>query len=246
MFFEFALFAASLVGGGVASLAGFGIGSLVTPVLSLGLDTKVAVAAVSIPHFVGTALRFWMLRSHVNRPVLLGFGLMSAGGGLLGAFLHSRMATPALTLVFGGLLLFVGLAGLSGLARRMRFYGRAAWLAGGVSGVLGGLVGNQGGIRSAALLGFAISKESFVATATAIGLLVDLARMPVYFWSQGDALLTHGGWLACSTLGVILGTVVGNRLLKRIPERFFQRGVSALILTLGAFMLMRGLLNSSG
>ncbi len=246
MVFELVLFAASLVGGGVASISGFGIGSLVTPVLSLGLGTKAAVAAVSIPHFFGTALRFWMLRSHVDRRVLMSFGMMSAGGGLLGAFLHARIAAPALTLVFGGLLLFVGVAGLSGLARRMRFYGPAAWLAGAVSGMLGGLVGNQGGIRSAALLGFAISKESFVATATAIGLLVDLARMPVYFWNQGGALLTHGRWLALSIVGVIVGTLIGTRLLKRIPERDFQRGVSTLILTLGAMMLARGLLNSSG
>lgn len=35
---------------------------------------------------------------------------------------------------------------------------------------------NQGGIRTAALLGFDVPKEEFVATATAIGLFVDGAR----------------------------------------------------------------------
>ena len=39
---------------------------------------------------------------------------------------------------------------------------------------------SQGGIRSAAMLGFDLPKERFVATATAIALLVDAARMPVY------------------------------------------------------------------
>ena len=40
--------------------------------------------------------------------------------------------------------------------------GWVAWLAGALSGLLGGLVGNQGGIRSAALLGFNLSKANFV------------------------------------------------------------------------------------
>jgi hypothetical protein len=39
---------------------------------------KLAVAAVSIPHLLGTALRFFMLRGAVDRRVLLGFRAMSA------------------------------------------------------------------------------------------------------------------------------------------------------------------------
>lgn len=70
-----------------AAVTGFGIGSLLTPLLALQVDTRLAVAAVSIPHVVGTELRF---------------------------------------------------------------RGWVAWVAGAASGLLGGLVGNQGGIRSAA------------------------------------------------------------------------------------------------
>jgi hypothetical protein len=50
---------------------------------------------------------------------------------------------------------------------------------GAVSGVLGSLVGNQGGIRSLAMLGFDVPRRAFVATATAVGLIVDGARLPV-------------------------------------------------------------------
>jgi hypothetical protein len=51
------------------------------------------------------------------------------------------------------------------------------------------LVGNQGGIRSAALLGFELEKQQFVATATAIGLFVDGARMPIYVATQHEELI---------------------------------------------------------
>src|SRR6476646_2846128 len=62
-----------LIAAGIASVTGFGIGSLLTPVLAIETGTKLAVAAVSIPHLVGTAQRFWLLRRHVDRHVLLGF-----------------------------------------------------------------------------------------------------------------------------------------------------------------------------
>src|SRR5215467_6779928 len=141
------IFLVAAVAGGVASVTGFGIGSLLTPVLSLQAPLKIAVAIVSIPHFIGTAIRFWMLRGHVNRRVLLTFGLASAAGGLTGALLHTRLGSPVLSAVFGGLLLFVAVMQFTGAADRMRFGGVIAMAAGALSGLLGGLVGNQGGIR---------------------------------------------------------------------------------------------------
>ena len=53
---------AAIVAGGIASVTGFGIGSILTPTLSLWMDGRLAVAVVSVPHLVGTAIRFWMLR----------------------------------------------------------------------------------------------------------------------------------------------------------------------------------------
>ncbi len=241
MLFEFGLLTTSIIAGAIAAITGFGIGSLVTPVLSLSIGTKLAVALVSIPHLIATALRFAMLRSHVDKKILWGFGLTSVVGGLTGAVLHTRFATPALTLIFGVILLFAGFTGVTGLSERMRFHGALAWIAGAVSGFLGGLVGNQGGIRSAALVGANISKETFVATATAIGLIVDAARMPVYFWAEHEGIFANGAWIAISTAGVIVGTFLGTKLLKRLPERIFRRVVSGLIFLLGAFMLYQGM-----
>jgi uncharacterized membrane protein YfcA len=231
----------AIVAGGVASVTGFGIGSLLTPALALRVDTKVAVAAVSIPHLIGTAVRFWRLRGHVDRSVLWGFGLASAAGGLTGALLHSSATNPGLSVIFGALLLFVAASELTGLARRIHFTGPLAWVAGSLSGLLGGLVGNQGGIRSAALLGFDMPKETFVATATAIGLFVDAARMPVYFAVEWRAILTIWPVVSLATAGVVAGTVGGARLLDRIPERWFRRVLALVLATLGTVMLIRGL-----
>jgi uncharacterized membrane protein YfcA len=240
MGFLAAAFGAAVAAGSIASIAGFGIGSLLTPLVALRYDMRVAVAAVSIPHVIATALRFWLLRRHLDRRVFLRFGIASAAGGLAGALLQSRASNASLGIVLAALLILAAVSELFGLARRIRFRAGAAWVGGALSGVFGGLVGNQGGIRSAALLGFDLEKQSFVATATAVALLVDLARMPVYVASIGAALRPVAPLIAVMTVGVVVGTVAGGRLLRRIPELVFRRLVAFLLLGLAGWLLVRG------
>jgi uncharacterized membrane protein YfcA len=238
--FAFAVAAAALLAGTIASVAGFGIGSVLTPLLALRADAKLAVAAVSIPHVIGTAVRFWLLRGHVDRRIFLWFGLTSAVGGLTGALLHAYASTRALAVVFGCLLLFVGMSEMTGLMRRVRLGRRAAWVAGALSGVFGGLVGNQGGIRSASLLAFDSDPRTFVATATAVGLVVDGARMPVYLATEWSGLQDLWPLIAIATAGVVAGTLAGARLLRGVPEPIFRRVVALLLLALGAWMILHG------
>src|SRR5205814_10398433 len=96
MIFGAILFIAAAIAGAIATVTGFGIGSVLTPLLMLRVGTQLAVAAVSVPHFFATATRFWRLRSHVNRRILLRFGIPSAIGGLTGAVLHNVAANRAL------------------------------------------------------------------------------------------------------------------------------------------------------
>jgi uncharacterized membrane protein YfcA len=241
MWFDVLVIAVSVLAGAIAAVTGFGIGSLLTPLLALQVDTRLAVAAVSVPHVIGTAVRFMLLKGEIDRKVLWSFGITSAAGGLAGAALHSWASNRWLTTVFGVLLLFAAASEFTGLARRMRFHGWVAWVAGALSGFLGGLVGNQGGIRSAALLGFNLPKASFVATATAIALFVDGARMPVYLFNQYDEIAAFWPAIALAAAGVTAGTVLGNRILTRLPEAWFRYVLAIILAALGTAMLWRGL-----
>jgi len=229
---------ASLIAGAVAAISGFGIGSLLTPILAVRYGTKLAIAIVSVPHLVATAARFYGLRKQVDKKVFLNFGILSAAGGLAGAMLNAHANSPALTIVFGCLLVFAGASGLTGFVERMHFGRRTAWVAGALSGFFGGLVGNQGGIRSAALLGFDIRKEELIATATAIALIVDGARMPVYLAVETKGILSAWPLLVTAIIGVLVGTFWGVRFLKRIQERTFRKFVYSLVLSLGIYMLI--------
>src|SRR5262245_59171177 len=121
--FLLSVFALAVLSGGTAAVAGFGIGSLLTPLLAASFGTATAVAAVAIPHAAATALRCWRLRSNVDWQVVRGFGLLSAAGGLVGALLYTRFSNDALTLTLGLLLVSTAVATIADLASRLRVGG---------------------------------------------------------------------------------------------------------------------------
>ncbi len=240
MFFALLVTVVAVIAGAVAAVTGFGVGSLLTPAFTLETSTKVAVGATAIPHFVGTGQRYWKLRHHVDRRILAGFGIASAMGGLAGALLGTRFSSRGLAVVFGTLLIVAGMSEFTGWIERVRWGRRAAWIAGAVSGALGGLVGNQGGIRTAAMLGFEVPKESFVATATAIALFVDGARLPVYLATQWREIVAIWPLVVAATVGVVIGTAFGTRILGWVPERIFRRVIAVLLMALGGHMVVAG------
>jgi uncharacterized membrane protein YfcA len=231
---------AAIIAGGIASIAGFGIGSVLTPTLASQISAGIAVACVSIPHLIATAFRLWIVREHIDYRVLKSFGAMSAIGGLVGAAVGTMVSARWLEIVLAVLLLFVGIGGLLGWTKKMKFIGPSAWIAGGISGFLGGLVGNQGGLRAGAMTGIGVSRDAFVATATATGLIVDLARMPVYFAAYWQEILELWQWIVVMTGGVIVGTILGIKILRRIPENRFMTVVSVLLIALGVWLIAKG------
>ncbi len=228
----------AIVAGAIAAIAGFGIGSVLTPAMAYWYPAKLAVAAVSIPHLVATAYRLWLVREHVDLSILRSFGAMSAAGGLTGAIAQTWLASRYLEIVLAVLLMFVGIGGWLGYTKKLRFTGIWAWLAGAVSGFLGGLVGNQGGLRSGAMLGLGVPRDAFIATATATGVIVDLARMPVYVATQWRELQSIAMPIGVMTAGVLIGTLVGIRVLRKVPEAWFTRVVSALLISLGVWLIL--------
>jgi uncharacterized protein len=238
VWFLVALWIVAVLSGATAAVVGFGIGSLLTPLLALRVGMPAAIAAIALPHAAATALRFWRLRHAVDWSVVRQFGLPSAAGGLAGAVLYARLGGRELTLTLASLLMLTGVTGLTGI---MTIWNSrpAAGVLGAISGFFGGLAGNQGGLRSAALLTFRLAPAAFVATATATALLVDVARTPVYLWRAGAELMALWLPITLATIGVLGGTLLGERILLGMTPDRFRRVVSVAILALGGLMLVR-------
>lgn len=233
------LFGVALFGGATASIAGFGIGSLLTPLVASRLGVPVAVAVVAIPHAVATVLRAWRLRAAIDWRVLRTFGVASAIGGLTGALLYTRFSSRALSVVLGALLLATSIMALGDVVRRWHPAGAAATVLGVLSGLFGGMAGNQGGLRAAALLSFGLAPLAFVATSTAVGVIVDAARLPVYLISAGAGMAKLYQPIAVATAGVVAGTLLGERLLLGMSPARFKRVIAFLIGGLGLWLIFQ-------
>jgi uncharacterized protein len=229
----------SLVAGATAAVVGFGIGSLLTPLLAARFGTEVAVAAVALPHLCGGLLRGWRLRHSVDVRILVRFGLLSAIGGLVGALVFARLAPAALDRVLGALLLLTATTGITGWSERWKAAGPLVWILGALSGFFGGVVGNQGGLRAAALSGFGLKPTAFVATSTVIGVMIDLVRTPIYLHRAGGELVPIWPLVAVAVVGVLAGTLVGERLLLGLSRGRFRQIVSIAVGLLGLWFLLR-------
>ena len=235
--------AVGAVSGATAAVIGFGIGSLLTPLLLTRLEPAVAIGVVALPHLVATAVRYSQHRQWIDGTILLRFGVPSAIGGLAGALVQGALNSAALIAVLGILLVLTGLANLSrgGGFGGWRPSPRAALAIGFVSGVFGGLAGNQGGLRAAGLTTFNLSPRSYLATGTAVALLIDVARTPVYLVRAGPQLLALLVPILIATAGCIVGTIAGERLFLRISPERYRSVIGAAVLVLGIWLLVTSL-----
>lgn len=227
-----------MVAGAIAAVSGFGIGSFLTPILLLSHAPLEAVTLVALPHAWATALRLFRLRHEIHAPTFRQFGIASAIGGLVGALLQGSLGGPGLTLLLA-LLLFT--AGVGEVRQRpVPIPASPAWklIGGTLSGLFGGLVGNQGGVRAAALLQYGLTPAAIVATATATALLVDAARVPVYLFVGGSTIMTHLPLVLWMTAGVTIGTVIGVPILGRLDTTTYRRLVGVLLVGLALFLAM--------
>ncbi|HEX7937495.1 MAG TPA: TSUP family transporter [Gemmatimonadaceae bacterium] len=237
--FLVAVVVVAIASGATASVVGFGIGSLLTPLIATRIGMSAAVAVVTLPHAAATALRCWRLRASVDVSVLKRFGTLSALGGLAGALAYTQVSSRVLTLALAALLLATSAAALTSWSSRWKPQGPMVGALGFASGGFGGLAGNQGGLRAAALLSFGLAPTAFVATATATALMVDAARAPVYVWRSAPEMWTNGVVIGAALAGVIVGTLIGERVLFGISPERFRKIVGVAIGMLGVWLCWR-------
>lgn len=111
-----------------------------------------------------------------------------------------------------------------------------------LSGFFGGLSGHQGALRSAFLIRLKLSKESFIATGTAIACIVDIARMSIYALSFDFIHVSNNAKvLVFAVLAAFVGALIGNKLLKKTTIGFLKWFVTVFMIVI-ALLMMLGIL----
>ena len=220
-------------------LTGFGIGTVLTPTFALLYDVKTAIFLVAIVHIANNFLKFGLFFRSLDKKILLRFGGLSLAGSFAGSLLYGTVDESVLKILLGLFLVVVGISEFLPSLFEKKIPQRYDIIGGLLSGFMGGLIGNQGAIRSAYLLNYNLSKEAFIATATGISLIIDLTRIPMYVWKEMH--LFSGMW--SNLLPVILiafvGTLVGKQLLKRISLERFRLIVAGFVMIVGLAFLIQ-------
>jgi hypothetical protein len=219
-------------------LSGFGLGTILTPVFALFYDIKIAVFLVAIVHLLNNLFKLAIFRKHIRFDILKRFGILAIVGSLIGAFAQAYLGNAVLKKGLGIVLIFLAAKELMPPKFQFRFPKSIDPIGGFCSGLLGGLVGNQGAIRAAFLLNYEISKETFIATGVVIACLIDVVRIPVYLASYSGIFAKSWQLLVSVAVVTFLGTLFGNQLLKRFSFSSFRKLVAYVVILMGIYFLL--------
>lgn len=228
------VFVASTLG----TMTGFGISTVMIPVLLLFYPLPQTLLFVGIIHWFGDIWKILLFRKGVNWKLILGFGVPGIIAGFAGASLTFQVSEAILMRILGGFLLgyvaFIFLEPDVRLVRKTR-----NMIAGGaLSGFLAGIFGVGGAVRSAFLTAFDLPKAVYFATVGAIALLIDSTRLITYV--TGGTKLEPG--LLWGMLAFIPASFLGARIAKMIidyiPQKLFRLFITIFLAALGVYFVI--------
>ncbi len=244
---------AALFSSGLTLFSGFGLGTILMPVLAVFFPVPVAIGATAVVHLANNLFKIFLVGRFVNKNVLIRFGVPAVIAALLGAFLLNTVsAFPAIAsyqlggrlheitlvkLAIGLLIVIFSCLELAPGFQKITIDQKYMPIGGMLSGFFGGLSGNQGALRSMFLIKAGIGKEEFIGTNVVLAVIVDVARLFVYgvgFYAIHFKVLSDTGPLVlAAAIAAFIGAYLGKELLKKVTLRAIQVLVGVLLVLLG-------------
>src|SRR5690606_10366146 len=162
-------------------------------------------------------------REGVRWGLILRFGLPGILTTVLGGLLVFQIAEATLSRVLGAALLaYVGFILVRGQFKIPETTATAI-TGGALYGFSAGIFGIGGAVRGAFLTAFDLPKSVYIATAGAIGLVIDSGRLVTYWW-EGAELGSRLLWgLPLFIALSFVGAKVAERIVERIPQARFRQ-----------------------
>lgn len=232
---------------GLTFFSGFGLATVLTPILILFFPAPLAISMTAIVHFFNNLFKLLLVRKNANMEVLLKFGLPAMAGAVLGGFTLLSIVNKSLivnysllnhdfhvefvNLVIGLLIFFFALFEILPKVNEISFNKNLLPIGGVLSGFFGGLSGHQGAFRSIFLLKCNLSKEQFIATGILIACLVDVIRLSIYGASFFRKEIAEESLLISLTvIFAFLGSYLANRYMKKITINFVRSIIVIMLL----------------
>lgn len=227
--------------------SGFGLGTILTPVLMIFFPVELAIALTGIVHFFNNIFKLFLVGRYADKAVLFRFGIPAVIAAIIGSWVLLNISDlqPLFTYEVSGrhievypvkfivsiLLIIFASIDLIPYFNTLQFGKDKLPIGGVLSGFFGGLSGNQGALRSAFLIKAGLSKEAFIGTAVVVSTFVDFTRLSIYATRFTQAgLMENRNLVISATLAAIAGAYIGNKLLKKVTLRFLQVTIAILLI----------------
>ena len=217
--------------------AGFGLATMITPIVFLWLEPHEAVAVVGIVHGSHNAWKLKVLRQSVDYEAVKRYGWAMVVGALIGAALNTAVEADPLLLIVGIALVMLPLLSISEKWTNYRLPEAEDRIGGFGSGFFGGLTGHQGALRAMFLQKRLPDKSEYAATAAVLALVVDITRVPVYVALEGWQILDAGWLIIGLVLAAVLGVQLGKRWLKKWKSDTIRNGILLAIVASGVLYI---------
>ena len=221
--------------------AGFGLSTMLTPVVLLILDPHEAVAVVAIVHGAHNAAKYFNLKEHVDLDAIKHYGIWLVIGAIIGAILQNMVPQDPLLLVIGIFLIILPIMTISERWTGYKIPEANDRIGGFGSGFMGGLSGHQGALRAMFLSRRLTNKMSFAATASVLALCVDLTRIPIYLYYRPDEIWEHLQLTGLLVLAALIGVRVGKKWLLKWKSKTIRNWIMFGIIASGIYYLFEAL-----
>lgn len=226
----------------IGILTGFGVGTLMTPLILPFLPFAQTVLLVGIIHWFHDIWKLFFFHYGLDWQLLIMFGIPTMIGSFVGALFVGFQPE-----------LLVGLLGAFLIGYVVFLYVKPSFkipytylntiVGGGLSGFFAGIFGVRGAVRGAFLSSYDLEKATYLSTIAAISLLTDTTRIITY-WLQGitlsyDMLLSLLVFIPAS----FIGAWIGQKLIGKIPQEKFRGVVAIFLLLAGVWFLGNSLMN---
>ncbi len=223
----------TLIASTVGTITGFGTSTILIPILLIFFPHAEVIFLVAIIHWFGNLWKVLLFRKGLNLRLFILFGVVGLIASYIGAYISIGSNEQMFLRVLGIFLVIYASFLIFKSHFKIPAVNAAALTGGALSGFFAGMFGIGGAIRSMFLSAFNLPKEVYIATAGAIGLLVDSTRIITYF--IGGVVLPGIFWYGLLVFIPIsfLGAKIAKHIVDKIPQDKFRSVIAIFLLLIG-------------
>lgn len=233
-----------VISNAIATLAGFGVGTILTPILVWFMPVKETIFLVCIVHLFHDIWKLIFFHEQINKRLVIGIGIAGICASIVSSLLLIHWQGFDLWILLGIFLIIYALILFFNPQIHLKDNWKNIIISGLITGFVSGFFGIVGVIKSSFLLSFTKTKQAFVSTSAFISFLINSVRIITYLWGGLELSRTSLNLVPLLLITAFLGTYIGRYFVHLLPEKLFRQLVLLFIMAIALMMIVYHSLNN--